>query len=333
MNPKMTVLDAAVCLKKNKGWILSTLEERQLPFMKANQQIYFSHDTAKALFQFSFKPQLIVFQIVKGGTGKTSLVYEFAVRSSLYGAKVLCIDMDQQGNLTHAFQQDAEVVPVMIDVLADNHPLEQAIIPVMPGIDLVPSRFENSLLDEVLRQKKLPLGSVYRAPWQALKGQYDLIVVDCPPSLGQSVAASALAADCLLAPVTPEKFALSGLDIVYQSVEELQSCFGVSIDFRIVLNKFEARTTLSQNALRYLLNHPDYESKLLKHYIRLSQEFPKGIANGNSIFESLKPTSAKEDLDKLTQVLLGISGGTSQSGSLDARRLTKSSAKIPSHSL
>ena len=306
MNPKMTITDAATCLGQTKTWVTSLLVDRNLPYFKSSGAIYFEHETARNFFQFSFTPRVIVFQIVKGGTGKTSLVYEFANRASLYGARVLCIDMDQQGNLTHAFNQDAEDLPVMIDVLVDNHPLEASIIQVAPGIDLLPSRFENAMLDEILRLKNLPLDLVYREPLQGLKKHYDVIVVDCPPSLGQSVAACALAADYLLSPVTPEKFALSGLEIAYQSLEELQENFGLSIAFGVVLNKFEARTTLSQDALKYLQKNPRYRNKLLKNCIRASQDFPKVIANQGSIFDAIKPTTAKEDVDHLTRELLEI---------------------------
>jgi chromosome partitioning protein len=306
MNPKMTIIDAAACLGQTKTGATSLLTERGLSYFKSNAAIYFKHETARKFFQFSFTPRVIVFQIVKGGTGKTSLVYEFAIRASLYGARVLCVDMDQQGNLTHAFHQDAEGLPVMIDALVDHHSLEASIVQVAPGIDLLPSRFENAMLDEVLRLKNLPLELVYREPLQRLKNHYDVIVVDCPPSLGRSVAACALAADYLLAPVTPEKFALSGLDIVYQSVEELQDNFDLPINLGVVLNKFEFRTTLSQDALKYLQQNPKYNHKLLKNCIRTSQEFPRVMANSGSIFDVLKPTTAKEDIDHLTQTLLEI---------------------------
>jgi chromosome partitioning protein len=306
MNPKMTSTDAATCLGKNKTWVASALQKARLDYSKVNNQVYFGHETARQFFRFPFTPQVIVFQIVKGGTGKTSLVYEFAIRASLYGAKVLCVDMDQQGNLTHAFNQNAEDLPVMIDVLVDNVPLKDSIIPVAPGIDLLPSRFENATLDEVLRLKKLPLEKVYREPFQELKSEYDLIIVDCPPSLGQSVAACALASDYVISPVTPEKFALSGLEMARQSIDELRLSFGIPIQFKVLLNKYEARTTMSQIALKQLLKSPQYEGQLLKNYIRLSQDFPKAISNGGSIFDVIKSTTAKEDVDAVTQELMGI---------------------------
>ncbi len=329
MNPKMTVTDAALSLGKNKAWVVSALNDRDLPYSKSSNHLYFGHETAKQLFDFSFQPRVIVFQIVKGGTGKTSLVHEFAVRASLYGAKVLCIDMDQQANLTLAFNQNADNMPVMIDILADNHTFEEAIVEVLPGVDLLPSRFENAMLDEVLRLKKMPLEEVYRVPFQNFKQTYDVIIVDCPPSLGQSVAACALAADLVLAPVIPEKFALSGLDMAYQSIEELQENFDIPISFGVVLNKFEAKTGLSQNALHYLLRHPKYGSKLLRNNVRFSQEFPKVIANNVSVFDTIKRSIAKEDVDHLTQELLGlaIDSGATLANALSNANSLKSSRR------
>lgn len=313
MNPKMTLRDAAACLKKSKDEIAQWLSTHHLLTSKSNKEIYFGHETARALFQFPFVPRVIAFHIVKGGTGKTALAYEFAVRASLYGAKVLCVDMDQQGNLTEAFQasREAEVRPVMVDVLADNVPFEDCIMRVAPGIDLLPSRFENAMLDEMIRSKGLGIENAYREPFQTLKKQYDLVVIDCPPSLGLSVAATALAADYVVAPVTPEKFALSGLELAYQSINELQALHDVPIRFGVVLNKVEARTTLSQLTLKFLLKNSKFADLLLKRTVRFSQEFPNAIANQGSVFDAIRATAAKEDIDALTQELLAIKEGVS----------------------
>lgn len=304
----MTATDAATCLGKGKAWVAQALADSRLSFNKSNHEIYFGHETARSLFQFPFMSRVIAFHIVKGGTGKTSLVYECAVRASLYGARVLCVDMDQQGNLTQAFHADRDVqeLPVMIDVLADNVPLEDCIISVAPGIDLLPSRFENAMLDEIIRNKGIAIEKVYREPFQALKKHYDLIVIDCPPSLGLSVAAAALSADFLVAPVTPEKFALSGLELAYQSIEELRAIYHIPVRFGVVLNKVESRTTLSQLTLKFLLKHSKFAELLLKRSVRFSQEFPNAIANHGSIFDAIRVTAAKEDINKLTQELLGI---------------------------
>lgn len=306
MDPKITVTDAALCLGKTKAWVLTALEKQGLPVFKIASQVYFGHETARALFQGAFNAQVIVCQIVKGGTGKTALLRELAIRASLYGARVLCIDMDQQANLTLAFNQNADQLAVMIDVLADQYPLSETILSALPGIDLIPSRFDNTLLDQVISQKKLDLNQIYREPFQAFKEHYDLILVDCPPSLGQSVTACALSADRVLAPVVPEKFALAGLEMTYQTLEELQQSFGRRIPLSIVLNKFENKARLSQDTLMSLLRNPKYGNQLFKRNIRFCADFSKAIAAEQSIFDSLKPSMAKDDIDYLTRELLDV---------------------------
>lgn len=302
----MTLKDAARYLKKGVQSIQALLQEQRLSYAKAENHLYFGHDTARELFQLPFDPKTLVFQIVKGGTGKTALAYEFAIRASLYGAKVLCVDLDQQGNLTHAFNKNAENLPVMIDVLMEEYPIWDTLVPVQEGIHLLPSRFDNAMLDEVLRLKKLPLEGIYRDYFDAFKTEFDLIVVDCPPSLGQSVAACALAADCVIAPVTSEKFSLSGLEITYQSIEELENTFQLNIPLKIIMNKFDIHSSLSQEAFKRLQRDLRYQDKLCQSFIRLSQEFPIANSQNRSLFDIVRFTGAKEDIDGFTQEIFTL---------------------------
>lgn len=310
MNPKMTFLDAAHFLDQSEDWIYSELCYRSLPFSShtSQQHRYFEHATARSLFQQPFNSKIIVFQILKGGTGKTSLAFELAIRASLYGAKVLCIDLDQQANLTTALNQDAhaQTVPVLVDCLNEGYSLPESIIKAHPGIDLIPSRIENSLLDEIIRNKKFALEKIYRQPFQALKRLYDLIIIDCPPTLGQSIAAAALSADLILAPLTPEKFALSGLQSTYQSIKELVEEFQMDIPLNIVLNKFNVENKHSIETLAWLKQHVDYESLLIDQFIRLCPSFNLASLESKSIFDSVTSSSAKEDIDGLTRRVLGI---------------------------
>jgi len=304
----MTFIDVANYFGQTEAWVYAALAERGLGFSTQQQQFYIEHPTALYFFQRPFSPKVMVFQILKGGTGKTSIALEFAVRASLYGTRVLCIDLDQQANLTTAFDLNtqADEVPVMVDCLNEGYPLSDSIVMAQPGIDLIPSRIENALLDEIIRNNAYSLDSVYRQPFHSFKNEYDLIVVDCPPSLGQSVAAAALAADLLIAPVTPEKFALSGLQATYQSLSELIDEFGIEIPLRIVLNKFDVENKHSTDTLEWLRHHPQYHDKLLNYCIRLCPSFPNAALESGSIFDSVLASAAKEDMDGLTRRLLGL---------------------------
>lgn len=316
MDGKMTAGEAADFLGITIQAIHKQLKSKSLDFSKNQNRVFFSHETSRQLFKIPFKQKTIAFQIVKGGTGKTSLVYSVATRANLYGARVLCIDLDQQGNLTQAFKVNPEESPAMIDVIRENKPIEDAIVHVDNGLDLIPSRIENAILDNAIILGKHALAHVYKKLLDPLKSKYDLIIIDCPPALGQSVAAVALAVDEIVSPVTPEKFCLSGLKITTQELNGLEENYDHKINMRIVVNKFDSRTSLSHEVLSTLIKHPVYGEKMYKTYVRTNQDFPNSIARGQSIFDSLKMTTAKEDIDLLTRELLEITAPSENKNSV-----------------
>jgi chromosome partitioning protein len=306
MNPKMLVSDAAEFLDMTVQGVHKRLKSKKMPFERSLNKIFFRHDTARKLFNVKFKQKIIAVQIVKGGTGKSTLTHSIAVRANLYGAKVLCVDIDQQGNLSQAFQVNPEKSPILMDIISKDVDVNEAIIPISTGLDLIPSRIENAALDNTLMLQMSPLDRVYNEILEPLRQKYDLILIDCPPSLGQSVAAAALTADLIISPVTPEKFSLSGLKVTAQEIMSLEKKYKRKSNLKIVLNKFDNRTTLSHETLSILIKHPIYSLKLFKNYIRANQEFPNVIAQGISIYDSLRSTTAKEDIDMLTKEILGI---------------------------
>lgn len=307
MSAKITATDAAKFLGITVQAVHKRLKKNSSEFSKSQNRVYFGHKTAKQLFNNNFTQKIISFQIVKGGTGKTSLAYSIAVRANLYGAKILCVDLDQQGNLSQCFGVNAEEHPCMIDILTENMPIEDAIVSVEDGIDLIPSRIENAILDNTIMLKSHPIDRVFRDRLNPLRKKYDLIIIDCPPAIGHSVAAAALASDFVIAPVTPEKFCLSGLKITNEEVNDLERKYKTKIGLKLVLNKHDSRTTLSHEVLTELIKHPEFGEMLYKTYIRISQEFANAVANNTSIYDSLKNGPAKEDIDLLTQEILGSS--------------------------
>lgn len=265
-------------------------------------RICINHEVAKRVFKFNFNHRIIALQIVKGGTGKTSLTHAIAIKMSLLGAKVLCIDLDQQGNLTQALNINSKDKPIMADFLSGNYPeltFNDLIVNVTPGLDLIPSRIENATLDNIIMLKRYNLEKVYSTPLKELKPIYDLIIIDCPPALGQSVTAVALACDTVIAPVAPEDFSLSGLVLTYQEIDNIKRAFDIELDFRVLLNKFDPRTTLSYDTIKTLAEHGVFGKLMYNVYVRNSQEFPNAIAKRESIFDVMKETAAKSDIDLL----------------------------------
>jgi len=306
MNTKITASDAAQFFGVTLQSIHKQLKQKNLISYKNQNRVYFGHETARDLFKIDFDKKIISFQIVKGGTGKTSITHSLALRANLYGARVLCIDIDQQGNLSQAFNVNAKNSPIMIDILANHLNIQDSIISISKGIDIVPSRIENAVLDNFLMLNKYPLDKVYMELIKDIYQNYDLIIIDCPPALGQSVAAATLASDIIIAPVTPEQFSLSGLKISFEEINTISHRFKKDLCFKIVLNKFDTRTALSTEVLSTILNHELFKNLICNTFIRNCQEFPNAIYSGSNIFATLKNTTAKEDIDLFTKELLNL---------------------------
>lgn len=304
MEPKMLINEAAEILNSSAQYVHKKLKEHELPSFKSNNRVYFTHETTKTLLNKKFKKTIYSFQLVKGGVGKTAISLNFAVRSALLGAKVALIELDQQANLTRTFKIDASDKPVMIDVLTEKIPLKSALIPVLDGLDILPSRVDNALLDSTLMLQKWPLDKIFKKPLTDLKNHYDIIIIDCPPSIGAAVTAAALASDTIVMPINPTDYSLAGLDLTYRELKSMLNEYDKHADFKIVFNKYDGRTNLSFNTMGEIIKHPEYSQYLVKAYIRSLQSIENTIAESKSVYDSFKITPEREDFSVVANELL-----------------------------
>jgi len=311
MEPKLSISDAAKLQNISVQGIHKNLKSKKIKLKKFGNKLFFDHDTSKEFFNFKFEQKIISVQMLKGGVGKTTLVQSICTRASLFGAKVLCIDLDQQANLTQAFNKtkDAEQVPILIDLLEDDHSVKDSILNVIPGIDLIPSRMDNAVLNDTLMIKNYALDKVYLNILKPVLKNYDLIIFDCPPALGHCVAASTLIADLILIPVVPIGYCLSGLKVLKTEWKKLEKNFGKKITPFVIMNQFDTRKKKSFETYQKLIEK--YKNILFSCYVRVNQDFENVIdaegENSTSIYDNLTKTTAKEDIDLITRELLGFS--------------------------
>lgn len=306
MEPKMTAPDAAAFLQITGQAISKRLKQRSLAHKKAQNRVYWGHETSKVIFNINFQQKIVAVQIVKGGTGKTTLTFSIAVRASLYGARVLCVDLDQQANLTRAFGVNSENIPVMVDVIKGAAKFTEGIVEVADGLHLFASRMENAVLENILMVEGHPADRVYKDILDPLRKNYDLILIDCAPALGLSVAATALASDYVLCPVIPDEFSMSGLNISWEEFMRIEKKYKKKVPLKIILNKFDTRTILSHEILANLIGDKRYRNCLFKTSIRQSQDFPNAYFKKLSIFDSIKPSPTKDDIDLVTREVLDL---------------------------
>lgn len=306
MKPKLSTSDSIDLLNITPQALLQTLKRKNLSYEKSKNRVFWGHETSKELFNFKVTPKKIAFQVVKGGVGKSSLSFSFAVCASLYGLKVLMIDLDQQGNLTDFCGVKGDELPCMFDAISNQLSIKDLIVNVSPGLDLIPGNLENALIENYLFLHKLNLKKVYSNKFAEVEQKYDLIIVDCPPALGHSNAAVALSVDSVFAVVTPDNSSIKGLNLSYTQLSELAKEQEINLDFRIILNKFDKRTSLSHDIHQSLIKHPIYGPLLFKQYISTSQEYSNSTASRQTLFDSLKESLAKTDLHLLTREILNL---------------------------
>jgi chromosome partitioning protein len=304
--PKMSIHSAACFLDISPQAVHKQLKLKNIVCPKVGNKSYITYSSAEKLFKLKFDKKIIASQIVKGGTGKTTAVENISSCANTYGAKILKIDADPQGNLTDANGVDAENLPVLIDLITGTAQIKESIINISEGIDLIPSRIENVILDNIIVNERMPLHTLYSDLLEPVSHNYDFIFIDCPPTMGQAVAAASLYADIILAPLNPDKFSAKGLKILKQEIEILNKRFKKNISYKLFLNKFSGRTILSDKAIVSLVSNPELEGKVLETSVQFSQDIPNLTDIDKNMFSNLKKSIVRDDFDQLTKELLNI---------------------------
>ena len=233
MLPKITLTDLSTFLKITKQGLIKQLKRKEIPHFISSNKGYITHFGAKKLLNLNLDKQLISIQIVKGGSGKTSITHSVGIRASLYGAKVLLVDLDQQANLTEHCGIDPDMALCVYDILNKKIPVNDTIINITEGVDLLPSKIDNAALDDCILFNNLSLDRLYNDIFSPLKEKYDLILIDCPPALGRSVGGASLAADYIISPVTPDKQCLRGLTLLSDQLTMLGNMpYGKRVNYK-----------------------------------------------------------------------------------------------------
>lgn len=255
---------------------------------------------------FKYPNSIISFQIVKGGVGKTSLSFCLAVRASHYGARVLVIDLDQQGNLTRSFNVEARDRPVWLNLFRDKVLIGDAIIPLSESLHLIPSNLNNSRLDTELTQSSANLKDLIRDAISPIRNSYDLIIIDCPPAINKINTAVTCASDLIIVPINPDPYAMDGLDFTLSELKRVKQEFKLAFDYRVVWNKYDARERLGAVYMHELTKRGDIVNNILPVVCRIDVSMKNAIFDAKSVFELPKKAPIREDIDQFAKEILGI---------------------------
>lgn len=210
----------------------------------------------------------------KGGVGKTTSAVNLSAALAQLKRRVLLIDCDPQGNATSGLGIDkASLEQSVYDVLVDRANLGDIIIHTDYELDLVPAVMDLAGAEVELVEAEDKLYRLKNAI-TPIKGIYDYIIIDCPPSLGHVTLNALTAADSVLLPLQCEFYALEGLSQLMSTIEMVREQFNPELSIEgLVLTMYDGRTNLSQQVEAEVRSHfPDqvYETKIPRN-VRLSE--------------------------------------------------------------
>lgn len=187
----------------------------------------------------------------KGGVGKSTTAINLSAALGELGKKVLLIDLDPQGNATSGIGiEKRDVKQCVYDVLLNGVDIKDVILKdVCQNVDVVPATInlagaEVELVSEMARENKLKRAA------GSMRGFYDYIFIDCPPSLGLLTINALVAADKLIIPIQCEFYALEGVTKLLESQKRVKENLNPSLDIMgVVLTMFDARQLLSRDVV------------------------------------------------------------------------------------
>src|SRR5689334_14241835 len=181
---------------------------------------------------------------LKGGTGKTTTVRTLADVLRRVGLDVLTIDLDPQGNLSDYFDVPPDASPTISDVLSGDFKIKEAtydggIVPASPILAEVERSLSGKMGRELVLKKALK---------DAAK-QHDVVLIDCPPSLGLLTVNGLVAADYALISSEAQFFAIQGVQSALTLIGEAREYYNAELEFLgVLMNIADMRTVHSREA-------------------------------------------------------------------------------------
>ena len=221
----------------------------------------------------------------KGGVGKTTTTVNLGAALAFQGKKVLIIDMDSQGNATSGLGiERADVKQSVYEVLVDQIEAAGAILPtsrenlwILPStLQLAGAEIELATADH--RESRL------KQAIEPIKADYDYILVDCPPSLGQLSLNAFTASDTILIQVQCEYYALEGLSQLLNTIRLVQRTYNKNFRIEgVLLTMLDARTNLGYEVVEEVRKY--FQEKVYQTIITRNVRLSEAPSYGQSVID------------------------------------------------
>jgi chromosome partitioning protein len=251
---------------------------------------------------FVIMAQIIQIQSFKGGVGKTTTAVNLSHAFARKNKRVLLIDLDHQGNATSGLGYKMDVTtPALYHVLVGDLKWEDAVATVRENLDLLPSNRMTALAEGAM-YPMLSRESILKRKLETAGEEYDLIVLDCPASLGILHINALFIATHIVVPVQIGIWSVDGLEQIFRSMEEVGTATGRMPEvLGALLTMIDERYKLTEE-IRELVGD-SFGGKLLPP-IRTDADLMNAPKNRETIFEYNASSKGAEDYANLANYLL-----------------------------
>ncbi len=244
---------------------------------------------------------VIAFANQKGGVAKTTTTLNLAVAFAESGYRVLCIDLDPQGNLTMSQGIDPDKVEKSLyDVLVNDMPIREVIVEreidiAVASIDLAGA--EIAMSTKIGRERSL------EKALREVSGEYDFVCIDTPPSLGLLTINALTAANKIIVPVQCEYLSMRGLVQLQNTLKMIQENLNPDVRIEGILpTMFDARTVHAKEAVEIL--EENFGDLVFHSRIRKAVKFAEAPVKGASVLKYDSGSSAANYYRELAKEVL-----------------------------
>lgn len=227
----------------------------------------------------------------KGGVGKTQTAISLGIGLAREGKRVLLVDVDAQGSLTASLgyqqpdQMEVTLAAIMSGIIADNPlPPGMGILHHEENVDLLPANIELSGV-EVTLVNTMSRETILRQYLQTVREDYDMILLDCCPSLGMLTINALAAADEVLIPVQSHFLSIKGLEQLIRTISKVRRQINPSLSIAgILITMADMRTNYTRDIIELLHSAYDGKLRIFDSIIPLSVRAAETSAEGKSIY-------------------------------------------------